>query len=106
VKLSKAEPGNRKQENEYFAKLEFERKKKALEDEHERLKAEERKNLKERHWMRCPKCGMEMVELEFEGVKIDKCTECLGIYLDDGELDQLMESKNQGVMNRFAKLFK
>ncbi|HPM76154.1 MAG TPA: zf-TFIIB domain-containing protein [bacterium] len=98
--------GAKKNEDQYFAKMEFERKKKALEKEHERLKAEERKKLKEQHWMRCPKCGMEMVELEFESVKIDKCTECLGIYLDDGELDQLMESKNAGVMSRFAKLFK
>ncbi len=98
--------GAKTNEDKYFAKMEFERKKKALEEEHERLKANERKKLKEQHWMRCPKCGLEMVELEFENVKIDKCTECLGIYLDDGELDQLLESKNAGVMSRFAKLFK
>ena len=98
--------GAKKAEDEYFAKLEFERKKKKLEEEHHQMKAEERKRLKEQHWMRCPKCGMEMVELEFEGVKIDKCSECLGIYLDDGELDQLLEQKKEGVFGRFSKLFK
>ena len=62
-------------EDEYFAKLDFERKRKKLEEEHHAMKSARKKQLKELHWMRCPKCGMEMVEIDFEGVKIDKCTE-------------------------------
>lgn len=93
-------------EEEYFARIEFERRQKKLEAEHEHLKVAAKKKLKETHWMRCPKCGMEMVELEFEGVKIDKCTKCLGIYLDDGELDLLSAPKNKGALSRFAGLFK
>ena len=27
--------------------------------------------------------------MEFRGVKIDKCLSCGGVYLDDGELEQL-----------------
>lgn len=95
----------KKSEDKYFAKLEFERKQKKLEEEQNQLKAREREELKKKHWMHCPKCGMEMVELTFEGVQIDKCSHCLGIYLDDGELNQLLEAK-PGMIGRFAKLFK
>jgi uncharacterized protein len=93
-------------EAEYFARIEFERRKDRLEKEHQEMKAAEKKRLKELHHMRCPKCGMEMVELEFEGVSIDKCTECLGIYLDDGELTTLLNKKHAGALGRFSKLFK
>ncbi len=93
-------------EDEYFAKQEFERKRKRLEEEHHAMKAAEKKALKDQHWMRCPKCGMEMVELDFQGIKIDKCSECLGIYFDDGEVEQILKNKDQGVLTRFAKLFK
>jgi len=95
----------KKSEDSYFAKLEFERKQKKMEEDQKNLKEREREELKKTHWMRCPKCGMEMVELQFEGIQIDKCSHCLGIFLDDGELDQLLEAK-PGLMGRFAKLFK
>jgi hypothetical protein len=93
-------------EDEYFAKLDFERKRKKLEEEHHAMKAAQKRQVEELHWMRCPKCGMEMVEIDFEGVKIDKCTECMGIYFDDGELDQILKKKDPGLFDRFVKLFK
>jgi uncharacterized protein len=96
---------SKKVEDEYFAKIEYERKKAKFEEEHKLLKLAEKKKLKETHWMHCPKCGMELVELDFEGIKIDKCSTCKGIYLDDGELDILL-TKKEGALSRFAKLFK
>jgi len=98
--------GARKREDEFFAKMEFERKRKIFEEEHHKMKQEAKRKLKDEHWMHCPKCGMEMVELDFEGIKIDKCSECLGIYLDNGELETLLEKKNEGLIGRFARMFK
>ena len=49
----------------------------------------ERERLRELHWMRCPKCGAELQEIVFRSVKVDKCFACGGVYLDDGELEQL-----------------
>ena len=37
-----------------------------------------------------PKCGGQMEEVALEGIMIDKCTECQGIYFDNGELEVLM----------------
>ncbi len=45
---------------------------------------------KEIHWMRCPKCGGQMEETDLEGIMIDKCNDCNGIYFDQGELEALM----------------
>ena len=54
-----------------------------------RIDLTERERLKELHWMCCPKCGGELDEITFRGVKVDKCFACGGVYLDDGELEQL-----------------
>ncbi|MDP2167014.1 MAG: zf-TFIIB domain-containing protein [Thermodesulfovibrionales bacterium] len=67
--------------------MEFAKKKKLEEEKHKTLKAEEKKKLKALHLMRCPKCGMELIEIDYKSVKVDKCSECAGIWLDAGELE-------------------
>jgi len=74
-------------EEEHFARIEFERRKKLEEEKHKKLKEEEKKRLQELHYMRCPKCGMELIEIDYKGIEVDKCSECEGIWLDAGELD-------------------
>jgi Zn-finger nucleic acid-binding protein len=38
----------------------------------------------------CPKCGGEMRNYERNGVQVDQCSECRGIFLDRGELERLI----------------
>ncbi|CAM4415701.1 TFIIB-type zinc ribbon-containing protein [Paenibacillus tarimensis] len=41
--------------------------------------------------MNCPVCdGIRMREVEKDGVMIDICPQCKGVWLDRGELDKLM----------------
>ncbi|OAB31608.1 cytoplasmic protein [Paenibacillus macquariensis subsp. defensor] len=41
--------------------------------------------------MKCPICdGVRMREVDKNGVHIDVCPECKGVWLDRGELDKLM----------------
>ena len=68
----------------------------------QREKAEERARLKKLHHLRCPKCGHEMKEETREGVTIDRCTFCEGIFFDAGELDQLL-LKNSEVRRGFFR---
>ena len=96
----------RKQEEEYFARIEFDKRKKALKEKQSRIKKEEKIRLKEEHWMHCPKCGMEMVEISFEGINVDKCTDCLGIFFDNGEVEQLVEKNKPGFLGRMTSIFK
>lgn len=43
--------------------------------------------------MKCPKCGETMRSYERNGVMIDQCEGCRGIFLDRGELEQLMDAE-------------
>ena len=45
----------------------------------------------------CPKCHGEFVELERSGIRIDACRECRGVFLDRGELDQIIEREQKAV---------
>jgi len=38
----------------------------------------------------CPACKEVLVVLELSGVEIDRCTSCGGIWLDSGELEQIL----------------
>jgi Zn-finger nucleic acid-binding protein len=42
----------------------------------------------------CPKCGGAMRSYERNGVTVDQCTECRGIFLDRGELERLIDAEN------------
>ena len=39
--------------------------------------------------MKCPKCGHDLREESFEGVMIDRCGHCEGLFFDAQELEQL-----------------
>jgi Zn-finger nucleic acid-binding protein len=42
--------------------------------------------------MKCPVCdNVRMREVEKDGVKIDVCPDCKGVWLDRGELEKLMQ---------------
>jgi len=45
--------------------------------------------------MNCPVCREPMVVLELDEVEIDHCLECGGIWLDEGELELLLESTEE-----------
>ena len=100
------EKEKRKAEEDYFSRVEFERRQKAIRDKQDHIEAKEKERLKALHWMRCPKCGMEMIEIDFEGVRVDKCSSCLGIYFDDGEVEQLAQKTAPGFVRRLSDLFK
>ena len=41
----------------------------------------------------CPKCAGGMRNYERNGVHIDQCSDCRGIFLDRGELDRLIDAE-------------
>lgn len=42
--------------------------------------------------MKCPICtGVDLKIAERQGIEIDYCPECRGVWLDRGELDKLIE---------------
>lgn len=51
--------------------------------------------------MRCPRCNAALAETRFEEVSIDRCDNCGGIWLDSGELAQLIQKDSDGWFTRF-----
>jgi hypothetical protein len=41
--------------------------------------------------MKCPKCEVTLVMSDRQGVEIDYCPQCRGIWLDRGEIDKIIE---------------
>jgi len=92
-------------EEEYFIKIELERKKKIEDEKLKKMVEEDRRKLKELHFMRCPKCGMELGEVEYRGIHIDKCFQCEGIWLDAGELE-LVSRMEKGTLDKLFRIFR
>ncbi len=91
-------------EEEYIARTEFEKKKKAEMEKHKKLALEEKTKLKEIHFMRCPKCGMELIEIDYKGTRVDECSECRGVWLDAGELETVSKMEKKA-LDKFFSIF-
>lgn len=93
-------------EEEYFYKRNqelIERRRRQLDAER---KARQEAEAQGDHWMRCPKCGGQMEEVDLTHIKVDKCMGCLGIFFDHGELDTLLESQEpDGFLSGLRRLF-
>ena len=90
-------------EEEYFARLEFERRKKVEEEKHRQMADAEKRQRKELHFMHCPKCGMKLIEVDYKSLKIDRCSACDGVWLDAGELDAAVDLE-KGLLGRIFGL--
>lgn len=42
----------------------------------------------------CPKCQGEMRAYERNGVTVDQCADCRGLFLDRGELEKLIDAES------------
>jgi hypothetical protein len=92
-------------EEEYFKREELQKVKKLREQAAREMAEQERQRLKELHWMRCPKCGMELAEVDFRGVKVDACFSCGGVFMDKGEVEKALEYKEPGWLGRAIGAF-
>ena len=41
--------------------------------------------------MLCPVCQVELAMTERQGIEVDYCPKCRGVWLDRGELDKILE---------------
>lgn len=41
--------------------------------------------------MKCPNCAVALVLADRQGIEIDYCPHCRGVWLDRGELDKIIE---------------
>jgi uncharacterized protein len=65
-----------------------------------------RETLRQQHFMKCPKCGHDLAEEDLEGVKVDRCSDCEGVYFDAGELERVLLKKEEDRKGFFRRLVK
>ena len=92
-------------EQEYFQRQELERLKKQREESAANVMEDEKKKIKELHWMHCPKCGMELTEVEYRGVQVDNCFSCGGMFLDAGEAEKILSFEEPGALGKMFGYF-
>lgn len=83
-------------EDEYFARQEAELLEKQRAAAAKAAADAERRS----HFMKCPKCGHDLETVHYESLAIDRCTNCAGVWLDPGELEQLRALQGSNIVSR------
>ena len=91
-------------EDEYIARKEFEKKQSQLLEQQKNLLKGKKEEAKKLHFMKCPKCGMELIEIDYKNIKIDRCSSCEGLWLDNGELEHVIGLESSA-LNKFFSIF-
>lgn len=86
-------------EEEYFRRKEQE----LVEKLRAKRAEEEQREQAEASAIHCPKCEGTLVEITFEGVQIDRCNKCHGVWLDAGELERLTGQEESGWLSRMRR---
>ena len=83
-------------EEDYFRRKEQE----AIEKMRQKREAEQARA----NAIHCPKCEGTLLEITHEGVQIDRCDTCNGVWLDAGELERLTErEEDAGWLGRLVR---
>lgn len=92
-------------EDDYFVRLEAEKKEKlrAKLDQENKVSALEERRLLHRH--KCGKCGADMTTQGFRGVDIEVCPDCGAVLLDPGELEALAGKDSTGALAGLISIF-
>jgi hypothetical protein len=93
-------------EEEYFVREDAEKKRKLALAAKKDKAAAELKALKDLHFMKCPKCGLDLHEVKYAGLDVDVCFACHGVFLDRGELETILKNTKPGVMLSILNWFK
>ena len=92
-------------EEEYYARKELDRRRQVAKEGEAASLEQEAERHRALHFMRCPKCGSELQEVDFADVRVDKCSKCEGLWLDKGELEKL-QAREPGFATKFLNVFR
>lgn len=96
----KLRDAERAREDQYFA----ERDRKLLDQLREAKEGEAEQTFKEAALGRCPKCGTRLQSHTLHDISIEECPRCHGMWLDQGELQELGRREDEGWIARWLRL--
>ncbi len=89
-------------EAEYFAlreaELHRERHREAIQSHED----EERKT----HFMKCPHCGADLTTVSVDGLTIDRCGECQGVYIEAKAAERMLKAKQEALHGMFKSMIR
>jgi predicted Zn-ribbon and HTH transcriptional regulator len=90
----------RAEEEQYFKKKDAE----LIAKLRQAKESEQEGTIRELTRSRCPKCGARLHSEDLWGVTVDRCEECAGLWLDPGELEQVVEhDRKTGWLTRYLE---
>jgi uncharacterized protein len=92
-------------EDEYFKRIDDEKKARLAEEHKARKKVEDLKARKATHYLKCGKCGADMDTQVWKGIEIELCPDCGAVLLDPGELEALTGADRSTFFNTLGELF-
>lgn len=92
-------------EEEYFARLEVEKKHKIAEKRQAQLAQQEVEELKKIHHRHCAECGHELETIVFKGISVHKCFACGGAYLSKEAFEKLC-GRDSHFLGSFMEIFR
>jgi len=92
-------------EDQHIWEFEMNRRLRKLEAEQQATAEAERHQMKEAHWMHCPKCGQRLTTESYGQVEIDLCPSCLGLWLDANELERILANES-GVLRSWLGILR
>lgn len=66
-----------------------------------KLKAQLQKVKKTDSGLRCPKCPGLLESYTFQGYALDRCDQCGGVWMDQGELEGVIRKVNRGPLGEW-----
>ena len=96
---------NTNPEEEWFARIDAEHKRRLAEQLSDEDAARKRAELKVLHHHRCGKCGEAMMTSAFKAIEVEICPSCGAVLLDPGELEQLAGGDRQSVIESITSVF-
>ncbi|HEX4602279.1 MAG TPA: zf-TFIIB domain-containing protein [Gemmatimonadales bacterium] len=86
-------------EEEYFARRDTE----LLRQQRQQLERAAAAAARRSHYMKCPKCGYDLITGDWHGFALDQCTNCHGIWLDAREAERLVAHPEPGFLTRVVR---
>lgn len=93
-------------EDDFFAKEDVEKKRRLAQQVARQTAEEEKRRLRDLHFMHCPKCGMKMESVRLREMSVETCFACGGVFLDKGEIDVIAAPQQKGIMGAILNWFK
>jgi Zn-finger nucleic acid-binding protein len=93
-------------EDEFFAREDVEKRRKLAQTMKKEMAEEDRKKLRDLHFMHCPKCGMKMEAMTFRNIGVEVCFSCHGVFLEQPDIDVIAHPEQKGIMGAILNWFK